>query len=56
MMPNVKQELKQNLKLGLSYASAIQKATQKIYPNVSELFSSPNNTLGIGLLFSHLIN
>ena len=44
---NIKQELQQNLKLGLSYASAMQKATEKIYPDISELFSSPNNTLGI---------
>lgn len=44
---NVKQELQQNLKLGLSYAAAMQKATQKIYPDIYELFSSPNNTLGV---------
>lgn len=44
---NIKQELQQNLKLGLSYAVAMQKATEKIYPDISELFSSPNNTLGI---------
>ncbi len=44
---NVKQELQQNLKQGLAYAVAMQKAIEKLYPDISELFSSPNNTLGI---------
>ncbi len=49
---NVVEKLHQNLKLGMPYAAAMQKAVENLYPSISELFSSPNNTLGIAYCFA----